>query len=225
MPIKATDSPSVTAEPAIDPLADCLRHSNPKAQQILQAAGAVFFEQGFGSASMGQIAARAGVSKGTLYNYFADKEALFAAVVRGTCEYRNEALYALEPGDTDVPAVLRRVARDFVVFVNGELPVAGFRIVIAEALRFPHLGRIFYEAGPAEGVARLATYLDWAVGETLIAIDEPPRAAREFLEMTKMSVHMERLLNLRDVITEAEAGPLADRAVEYFLKLYPLQSG
>ncbi|MEM6902082.1 MAG: TetR/AcrR family transcriptional regulator, partial [Pseudomonadota bacterium] len=73
--------PSAGADALAGPDGD-IDWKSPKAQQILHSAAELFFENGFGGSSMGQIAQHAGVSKGTLYNYFADKEALFAAVVR-----------------------------------------------------------------------------------------------------------------------------------------------
>ncbi|HEY7971303.1 MAG TPA: helix-turn-helix domain-containing protein, partial [Xanthobacteraceae bacterium] len=53
-----------------------------KRRQILDGAMAVFLEKGFDAASMGEIARAAGVSKGTLYVYFDDKQALFDAIVQ-----------------------------------------------------------------------------------------------------------------------------------------------
>ena len=194
--------------------------NSPKAKQIMEAAGTLFFEHGFGSTSMGQIAAKAGVSKGTLYNYFADKEALFGAVVRSVCEEHNGQLFALEAGDRDVASVLHNVAVSFLVFVTGHLPTAGYRIVIAEAARFPHLGEIFYQAGPAAGIQRLADYLAWTKGEGLLAIDDPVDAARDFLELTKASVHMKRMLNLRGPVEADEAETLARQTVRKFMAIY-----
>jgi len=56
--------------------------SEEKRARIMAGAGAVFAADGYEGASMAGIAARAGVSKGTLYNYFPSKAALFAAYVR-----------------------------------------------------------------------------------------------------------------------------------------------
>ena len=61
-----------------------------KRRQILDGARKVFMDLGFDGASMGEIARSAGVSKGTLYVYFADKNRLFEAIVEET---------ALEQGD------------------------------------------------------------------------------------------------------------------------------
>src|SRR5690606_26182747 len=54
-------------------------NDSPKRRQILAGARDVFREMGFERSSVDQIAARAGVSKATLYNYFRDKQALYAA--------------------------------------------------------------------------------------------------------------------------------------------------
>ena len=64
---------------------DTLRHAGEedfsKRRQILAGARKVFIDLGFDGASMGEIARSAGVSKGTLYVYFADKNRLFEAIV------------------------------------------------------------------------------------------------------------------------------------------------
>lgn len=52
-----------------------------KRRQIIDGARKVFLDLGFDGASMGEIARAAGVSKGTLYVYFADKNRLFEAIV------------------------------------------------------------------------------------------------------------------------------------------------
>src|ERR1700735_2390989 len=54
-------------------------------EAILNVAREVFFELGYSAASMSAIAARLGGSKGTLYNYFKNKEELFEAQVRDLC--------------------------------------------------------------------------------------------------------------------------------------------
>src|SRR6201988_3308379 len=80
-----------------------------KRRQIIDGARAAFLAQGFDAASMGEIARQAGVSKGTLYIYFASKEELFAVVVQESCQMQGETLLALDPGDHNVEAVLTRL--------------------------------------------------------------------------------------------------------------------
>ncbi|MBV6631738.1 MAG: TetR/AcrR family transcriptional regulator [Alphaproteobacteria bacterium] len=235
-PVSKTPPPPAAGEALtkIDPNADQgaaddhggdIDWQSPKAQQIMHAAADLFFENGFGGSSMGQIALKAGVSKGTLYNYFADKEALFGSVVRAVCKLHNGQLYGLKTGDADVRAVLTRVSAQFLMFVTGDMPTSGYRMAVAEAVRFPHLGQIFYDAGPREGIKRMADYLEWARDEGLIQLEDPDMAARELLEMTKMPVFMQRVLHMRGPVEEKEAQELAEAAVGKFLTLYPLTEG
>src|SRR5678816_2676989 len=58
------------------------RRKEARPSEILDAALAVFAEKGFAGARMEDIAARAGVTKGTIYLYFESKEAVFKSLVR-----------------------------------------------------------------------------------------------------------------------------------------------
>ena len=70
------------SEPVAEPRWRRLPEERPK--QILEAALAVFAERGLAAARLEDIAKRAGVSKGTIYLYFENKEELFRGVVRDT---------------------------------------------------------------------------------------------------------------------------------------------
>src|SRR5437899_11875490 len=88
-----------------------------KCRQIINGARAVFLAQGFDAASMGEIARAAGVSKGTLYVYFENKEQLFEAIVHEQCQTQAEGLFDLDPNDGDVEAVLTRLGVGLVNFL------------------------------------------------------------------------------------------------------------
>ena len=77
-----------------------------KRRQIVEGARAVFLTQGFDAASMNDIARKAGVSKGTLYVYFRNKEELFEAIAEEQCGFQAERVFDLDPNDHDVCAVL-----------------------------------------------------------------------------------------------------------------------
>ncbi|HEY6256266.1 MAG TPA: helix-turn-helix domain-containing protein, partial [Xanthobacteraceae bacterium] len=64
-----------------------------KRRQIIEGARQVFLAQGFDAASMNEIARVAGVSKGTLYVYFANKEQLFEAIVGHECRAQGERIF------------------------------------------------------------------------------------------------------------------------------------
>src|ERR1700679_3834721 len=73
-----------------------------KRRQIVQGARSIFLAQGFDAASMNDIARSAGVSKGTLYVYFDNKEQLFQAIVQEECLFHAETTFNLDPGNHDV---------------------------------------------------------------------------------------------------------------------------
>jgi AcrR family transcriptional regulator len=58
------------------------RRKEARPEEITAAALELFVERGYAATRLEDVAARAGISKGTLYLYFADKEDLFKAVVR-----------------------------------------------------------------------------------------------------------------------------------------------
>ena len=64
---------------------------NAKRRQIVEGARQIFLAHGFDAASMNDIARTAGVSKGTLYVYFENKEQLFEAIVHEECLVHAES--------------------------------------------------------------------------------------------------------------------------------------
>jgi AcrR family transcriptional regulator len=66
-----------------------------KRRQILAGARKVFMDLGFDGASMGEIARAAGVSKGTLYVYFADKSALFEAILEEEALFHGQVVFCI----------------------------------------------------------------------------------------------------------------------------------
>jgi|SRR5579864_2177131 len=153
-----------------------------KRAQILEGARAVFLKRGFDAASMGEIARQAGVSKGTLYVYFASKEDLFGAIVQAQCPLQAEQVFALDAEDHDVAGVLTRLGMQLASALCRVERVSALRTIIAISERMPEFGQRFYEAGPATGIARLARYLEVQVAAGVLAIDDPEVAASQFLE-------------------------------------------
>src|SRR5215471_2231261 len=100
------------AKPAVQPSED-----SAKRRQIVEGARKIFLAQGFDAASMNDIARAAGVSKGTLYVYFANKEQLFAAIVEEECSAHAEDVFDLDPDDHAVEAALLRFGNAYVSFL------------------------------------------------------------------------------------------------------------
>ena len=114
-------------------------------QVILDAALTVFSERGFEAARLDDVAARAGVAKGTLYLYFDDKEDLFEEVVRSAVSPILERLDVLAAAP-DMPAD-KMIETLFSVFekeVLGTKRKLFIRLIIAEGPRFPRIAEFYY---------------------------------------------------------------------------------
>ncbi|MGU3539373.1 TetR/AcrR family transcriptional regulator [Methylobacterium sp. A54F] len=191
-----------------------------KRRQILDGARAVFMAAGFDGASMGEIAKQAGVSKGTLYVYFDNKEALFEALTVQSKKQLAEALFRLDPEDPDVRTTLTELGRTYLVEMGRCEHVSIVRMVIGASEKFPRLGQTFFEAGPAQGVARLAAYLDRQVAAGRLRAADTELAARHFLHLCQAGLLTRLLFNAGGSVSEADVEYRVTEAVRVFLAGY-----
>src|ERR1700759_4426954 len=101
----------MVAQPA--PLRLAGDDDSSKRRQILDGASKVFMDLGFDGASMGEIARAAGVSKGTLYVYFADKSRLFEAIVEEEMIEQSKVAFNFDP-TRDVGITLREFGQAYI---------------------------------------------------------------------------------------------------------------
>jgi len=191
-----------------------------KRRQIMNGAREVFLAQGFDGASMGEIARKAGVSKGTLYVYFDSKERLFEAITREACAAQAEGVFSLDPAERDVEAVLTRLGRGYVKFLCRPGSMSPLRTVIAISERMPEIGREFYKTGPARGVAILRRYLESQVAAGKLEIDDCEVAAAQFLASCHATTFRPLLFNATDAPTDGRIDHVVGMAVRGFLAAY-----
>src|ERR1700735_4268650 len=117
------------------PVPATIDDDSAKRRQIIDGARKAFLDQGFDAASMNDIARAAGVSKGTLYVYFQNKEQLFQAICTQECAEHAEGTFKFHPEDQDVKATLTRVGVDFIKFLCRPEKASTARTVIAIAER------------------------------------------------------------------------------------------
>ncbi|MBP0621687.1 TetR/AcrR family transcriptional regulator [Cupriavidus sp. LEh25] len=129
--------------------ADVPRWSRRKAarpQELVAAALDLFVERGYAATRLEDVAAAAGVSKGTVYLYFANKEELFKSVVRANLVpalSRGTELVDRYEGST--PELLRELLRGWWGLI-GATPVAGLtKLIMAESANFPDIARFYNE--------------------------------------------------------------------------------
>lgn len=191
-----------------------------KRRQIVQGARKVFLSRGFDAASMGDIAKEAGVSKGTLYVYFKDKEALFSAIVEQECCSHAESTFKLDDADADVEVVLRKLGTQFVGFLSAPGKVDSLRIVIAIAERMPEIGRAFYETGPKTGIRKLAAYLKAQTEAGVLKVDDYEVAAAQFLDSCQSMLFKPVLFNFEPPPSDARVAHVVGMAVRTFMAAY-----
>ena len=212
-------------------MSDALVHDRPvadtddsaKRRQIIDGARAVFLTRGFDAASMGDIAKAAGVSKGTLYVYFKDKDELFAAIVKGECIVQAEGVFDFDLSDHDVEAVLLKHGKAFVRAVSDPFRLLSWRTVIAVAERMPDLGRKLYESGPAVAIAKLADYLRAQAGAGLLSIDDFEVAAAQFIETCHATMLKPMLFNFGPPPTPERIDHVVGIAVRTFMAAYKVK--
>jgi AcrR family transcriptional regulator len=136
------------------------RRAEDRPREICAAALDVFAEKGFAAAKLDEIARRAGVSKGTLYLYFKDKQDLFRAVVRDTVAPNIEAVQqAVLAADLPFPDVVRIFLARF-ADVTSRVPVGAVaKMVIGESRNFPELAKVWHDQVASRALAMLATLI------------------------------------------------------------------
>jgi AcrR family transcriptional regulator len=209
----------MTIDPAACAPADAI-HDTAKRRQILEGARRTFMALGFDGASMGQIARAAGVSKGTLYVYFDSKESLFQAIAADEIRLQGAEIFSLDVGNHDVEKVLTMLGNAFVRFVCMPERMPALRTIVAICERMPEVGRKFYEAGPANGIACLTRYLVAQQDAGLLKLDDPRLAANQFLEACLGPIFKPLLFCSTTQIDEDEVERSVRSAVRTFLAAY-----
>ncbi|HEV7813934.1 MAG TPA: TetR/AcrR family transcriptional regulator [Janthinobacterium sp.] len=137
------------------------RRKEARPQELLAAALELFVERGYAATRLEDVAKRAGVSKGTLYLYFANKEELFKAMVRETIvpgigeAEQNLAAFAGSSGD-----LLRQIMLGW-WDRYGSTSVAGVtKLMMAESGNFPELAEFYNEEVSRRGNAVLTRLLE-----------------------------------------------------------------
>jgi AcrR family transcriptional regulator len=133
------------------------RRAEDRPREICAAALEVFAEKGFAAARLEEIARRAGVSKGTLYLYFKDKEDLFRAVVRDTVAPNLETMReGLAQSNLPFADIARMFLARFAE-LGARLPVGAVaKMVIGESRNFPELAKVWHDQVASKALAMLS---------------------------------------------------------------------
>ncbi len=136
------------------------RRADARPDELLAAALHVFAERGYAATRLDEVARRAGVTKGTLYLYFANKEELFKAVVRQALVSRlDQAAITMQHSQVShwaqLAHFLTEITRRVLMSELSAIP----KLVIAEAGNFPDLARFYFEEVIQQGRGLIQGFL------------------------------------------------------------------
>jgi AcrR family transcriptional regulator len=195
-----------------------------KRRQILDGARKVFMDLGFDGASMGEIARAAGVSKGTLYVYFADKNRLFEAIVEEEILELGKVSFNFDSA-RDVTTTLMEFGQAYIQVLCRPRGGSATRTVMAIAERMPDVGRRFYTNVIEVTIARLSTYLAARVQRAELAIDDVPLASTQFIQMCQASLFMPFLFQAAPAPSPERIAEVIASATRMFLAAYRTKRG
>jgi TetR/AcrR family transcriptional regulator, mexJK operon transcriptional repressor len=201
-----------------------LGRSARKRQTILAAGQALFLTNGYQGTSVDQIAARAEVSKQTVYKHFGDKRELLFAIVNDVLDstvdrFRNRIAALSET--TDLDAALVELADGYLRAMLQEPVVQLRRLVIGEANRLPELARMYYERAPTRTLAALAECFAQLHDRGLLIAPDPALAADHFAFLiVGRPIDQALFHGGPDVLDEIDAMPYVRAGVAVFLAGY-----
>ncbi|MBB4955390.1 AcrR family transcriptional regulator [Agrobacterium vitis] len=192
-----------------------------KRDQILEGARRAFMKYGFDATSMNHITREAGVSKGTIYVYFENKEDLFSALIQTSKQKFTATLRDILAEDGDVRDILRNYGKAFARYILTSQMTEAIRILLGVIDRMPHLCSNFMKSGPENARSVLEEFLQKQVDAQRLEIDNVELAARQFVELTTGTFFKERLFgNPAPLDLEKTIDTVVDSALHMFLLAY-----
>jgi AcrR family transcriptional regulator len=195
---------------------------NDKKLAVLKAAASMFLAHGFRAATTDMIQREAAVSKATMYACFPSKEAMFVAVIERECTAMAEAIRGSRAAPGNVARMLTEIGRSYLDFILSPTMLALYRVIVAEAPRFPDLGPQFYRAGPGVVTSMVAERLGEAAqsGEIDVQSVGIEAAAVLFLGMARAEGQLECLTHPDARPSAVQTDRWVQLAVTTFLRAF-----
>lgn len=192
-----------------------------KRDQILEGAKRAFMKHGFDAASMNDVTREAGVSKGTIYVYFQNKEDLFAALINTQKQRFAAVLRDILAEEVDSRTALRNYARAFANYILTSEMMPAMRMLLAVRDRMPVLCQSFLRSGPENARGVLESFLEERVKAGDLDISDIELAARQFVELSTGAYFKRRLFGeLDEAPPQAEVDYVVESALDIFMLAY-----
>ncbi len=186
----------------------------------------MFLQHGYLGATTDEVAARASVSKQTLYKHFPDKQHLFAETILDTTirvvDGLSGAVASTLQDARDVRQALRDLAADWLHGLLQPDVVRLRRLVIAEADRFPEVGRAWFDRGFSRALTILGEALQRLADRGLLRnLGDPALAAWQFAGLVMYQpMNQAMFAGTGGFPQAAQLDRIADSAVAMFLAAY-----
>lgn len=198
-----------------------------KTEAILDAAWTLFLERGVEAVAMEAIAARACVSKATLYSAFADRKTVFEAVLLREMEGIEAAQGLLGAPSQDVPItqLLETFGVGLMRFLASEPAIAFFGPLSADLRRRPSLAQSFWALGPGRTRANLSGLIALGVHRREIDIPDHGEAADLLFGLWQGFSNLQTALGIETDDVRATIASRVRRGVTVFMTLYAEETG
>ncbi|KAA3509132.1 TetR/AcrR family transcriptional regulator (plasmid) [Agrobacterium rosae] len=185
--------------------------------KILDVAQSLFLAQGFERTSIDRIANTAHVAKRTLYARFADKEAIFDAVIKRRIDQNLLEIDSLELQGFTLEDKLMKLAHLLLEHVLQPEALELDRAITAEAVRFPNLARLYREHAAPRYMEYVARMLISSPGYYSGERQQADRDANNFLVLMVLPLLRTALFSTPDQVRrELEGGIIEDR-IRFFM--------
>ena len=189
--------------------------NDPTYARLVAAARAEFLNHGFAGATVASIAANAGISKKTVYQYAASKEALMYEVVSEACQELFSPIF--KSGGADLPrSEIARCLIKFCLLSTSEDGVTIHRLAIGEARQFPDMAKAYKHALNTYVLEPMAAWVGWQNDFGRLRADDP-RLAAEMLTSMVVNPYMRDLsLGVRSRPSREEVERVVNTALNLF---------
>lgn len=191
-----------------------------KIEDIIEAARSEFFDVGFAAASIESIAAKANVSKVTIYNHYGDKENLFGEMLKlHVGRIRNNFEIAnLE--HSSLYEILSGAGMDMLDFLTQDKMIQFERMLGAEVNRDPKIGAFFLENGPRYLLNSLSNLLVASIKKGEIQSDDIQYSAEMFPSLVMGRMDMMMRYGWEPNLTNAAKKERVKKAVDSWMKIH-----
>lgn len=190
-----------------------------KREDIIKAAVSEFRSNGFRATSMDRIAETARVSKRTVYNHFANKEALFQSITQELCDNATQVSHHPYDPNTAIETQLRTIAEQEMALLTSDEFLSTVKMITSESLASPDLTREKFE-NIQESSIGVVKWIKKATKDGKLSVTDPIMAGKQFLALIEVFALWPQLYGVKPTPSKNEQKRVIDSTVIMFMNTY-----